>query len=212
MLSSIPTILWYVALALQLFAVELTRRVLANASTSGHYPRRYRKLHVGILKYAFETAEHTIRSITTYLKEYEPTMVQIEIPISYGEEQVYVTGQKLQLSLDEYERKAHRYTPAYLQPRLKAIIAAFRHWSIRARRPAASGPTRFAIGSLKMAEHSFRFGGLDAVVIVLLQQVTPISISTGNRSQSNHGVNAFSRRGAKAKSSYDVVSSLTFTR
>ncbi|KAJ3518474.1 hypothetical protein NMY22_g13655 [Coprinellus aureogranulatus] len=195
---------------------SLLRLYCDGKATRSLYPYRYRKLHVNILRYAFESVEHIARSATPKepLKVYDPIAVQISVPILFGEEKLYTTKERVQFEIDEYERRTSRCIPSYLMPRFQAILLTFRGWVTRLKLATteSSVPSRFAVGSLRMIEHSFHFGSVDAVVILLLEQVAPISISSGKGFELAKKVRDFGRRGPTAKSSYEVVASLAFTR
>ncbi|KAJ3527552.1 hypothetical protein NMY22_g9743 [Coprinellus aureogranulatus] len=195
---------------------SLLRLYRDGKATRSLYPYRYRKLHVNILRYAFESVEHIARSAAPKepLKVYDPIAVQISVPVLFGEEKLYMRKERVQFEIDEYERRTIRCVPPYLMPRFQGILLTFRGWVTRLKLATteSSVPSRFAVGSLRMIEHSFHFGSVDAVVILLLEQVAPISISSGKGFEFAKKVRDFGRRGPTAKSSYEVVASIAFMR
>ncbi|KAJ3531161.1 hypothetical protein NMY22_g8272 [Coprinellus aureogranulatus] len=196
---------------------EMLRVYLEQQGSGMVYPRRYRRFHSSILCHAFEMHEVGQTSIGSHLAKadfhlsYDPTKVQVSIGISHMDPDVMANQG---MTLSDYVAKTTPYIPEYKKRRFNALISTFRSWGIRAKlslRNSQSATSLAGVTSLRLIERAFRFGEIDIVLVLLLEQTKRLPVLTGALIEVSEKLEAIRQRPAADGFSFDVIGSLEYT-
>ncbi|KAJ3543132.1 hypothetical protein NMY22_g3248 [Coprinellus aureogranulatus] len=176
------------------------------------YRYRYRKFHANILCYAFESGEVLHRTFQLDLltgARDNPSRVHTDVEILWEDNDVQTGNDGT--PLNEYLRKTSPQIAAFMRPRFEALTSVFRKWAVRAGRNTSRNSDPFVVGSMRLMERAFRFGEIDVMLVLLLEQIKPLPVVTGTAMEKDRKLTEFTRRGAKAASSFKILGSMTYT-
>ncbi|KAJ3500888.1 hypothetical protein NMY22_g19110 [Coprinellus aureogranulatus] len=146
---------------------------------------------------------------------YDPREVVTQLSLASNDVDVPANG-RISTALPKYLRSRKGLVPSYLLPRFHAMAKVFQNSHVDAvTRHARSCmpptvPPKYAVETHRLIERTFRLGARDANLIILLKQVDKLSECRDPWPAREKEIETYPKRGAKAKSSYRIASSLVY--